>query len=364
MPNKVRDIFSDEKFNISSTLHFSDTEACKNFLSALETVYNEGRVVLVEGVTSIAGAVGHMGSNFPLEEHADIGGFLVGPVTEPIPVTLSVNGEEKTITMLRSQTKEKVVLRSQPNSIVVFEFTCPNSKNVCTVSYNYKVQFENAKNVEEVADSFSIADAILTSLNGQEKNTPTENSNVSISDVREYFRFYKTFFKHLSAIESKLAISISPSMLNELPCEEQRDIDELYLLLCDKKVVRSNAKLISIDSSEEPINLEKTPLSIGQKIALTFLHNIEFKFLGQTVILYTANLLINAFVKDIQKNDDGTLKILYGDTDSKPMYISFSAFETIEEAKQELDAISQRIGIYTNAQTSNTYINQYYEEKR
>ena len=169
---------------------------------------------------------------------------------------------------------------------------------------------------------------------------------------------------HLSAIESKLAISISPSMLNELPCEEQRDIDELYLLLCDKKVVRSNAKLISIDSSEEPINLEKTPLSIGQKIALTFLHNVEFKFLGQTVILYTANLLINAFVKDIQKNDDGTLKILYGDTDSKPMYISFSAFETIEEAKQELDAISQRIGIYTNAQTSNTYINQYYEEKR
>ena len=69
-------------------------------------------------------------------------------------------------------------------------------------------------------------------------------------------------------------------------------------------------------------------------------------------------------MKDIQKNDDGTLKILYGDTDSKPMYISFSAFETIEEAKQELDAISQRIGIYTNAQTSNTYINQYYEEKR
>lgn len=73
-------------------------------------------------------------------------------------------------------------------------------------------------------------------------------------------------------------------------------------------------------------------------------------------------LLINALVKDIQKSDDGTVQILYGDTDSKPMYISFSAFETVEEAKHEENTILQHDEIYVNALTSNAYINQYYEE--
>ena len=38
-------------------------------------------------------------------------------------------------------------------------------------------------------------------------------------------------------------------------------------------------------------------LSIGSKIALTFISSIEFNFLKQSVTLHTANLLINALVK-------------------------------------------------------------------
>ena len=101
----------------------------------------------------------------------------------------------------------------------------------------------------------------------------------------------------------------------------------------------------------------------GDKIALTFIGSIEFSFLKQSVTLHTANLLINALVKDIQKCDDGTVRVLYGDTDSKPMYISFSAFQTSEEAKQESETIMQHESIYVNALTSNAYITQYYEEQ-
>ena len=44
MPNKLKEIFSDDMLNMSGTLRFSDSEAYKNFLSALEIVYTEGRV--------------------------------------------------------------------------------------------------------------------------------------------------------------------------------------------------------------------------------------------------------------------------------------------------------------------------------
>ena len=151
-------------------------------------------------------------------------------------------------------------------------------------------------------------------------------------------------------------------MLNALSLEEQRDIDELYLLLCEKRVVRLNAKLTDTNSTSMTMSNPERSLSIGSKIALTFISSIEFNFLKQSVTLHTANLLINALVKDIQECDDGTVKIMYGDTDSKPMYISFSAFETSEEAKRELDTILQHEEIYVNALTSNAYINQYYEE--
>ena len=192
--------------------------------------------------------------------------------------------------------------------------------------------------------------------------TPVENGKVSLSDVKRYFHCYESFLRRLNAIESKLSISIPPILLNDLPREEQQDIDELYLLLCEKKVVRLNAKLTSTDSMSVDMKYTETPLTIGSKIVLTFLSDIKFNFLKQAITLHTANLLINALVKDIQKSDDGTVQILYGDTDSKPMYISFSAFETVEEAKHEENTILQHDEIYVNALTSNAYINQYYEE--
>ena len=185
MPNKIKDIFSDDMFNINGNLRFRDDEAYKNFLAALEIVHAEGRVVPVDGVTSITTEVSHQGARFPFEEYANISGFVVAPAVEPVPIPLVVGTDEKTITLLRSQTKDKVYLRSEANSVVSFHFTFLLGENRHTV--NYKVQFENAKNIKEVADSFSLADALLSHLYKQEDNTPAENGKVSLSDVKEYF---------------------------------------------------------------------------------------------------------------------------------------------------------------------------------
>lgn len=361
MPNKIKDIFSDDMFNLNGNLHFRDDEAYKNFLAALEIVHAEGRVVPIDGVTSITTEVRHQGTKFPLEEHTNISGVVVGPAVEPVPIQLVVDTDEKTITLLRSRTKDKVILRSEPDSVVSFHFTFLLGENRHTI--NYKVQFEKAKNIKEVADSFSLAAALLEKFYKHEDEEHLEKDKVSLSDVKEYFRCYEAFFKRLHTIENELGLSISPSLLNELPQEEQQDIDELYLLLCKKQVVRLNAKLTSTDSTSIAMNHSNNSLNIGNKIALTFLSTIEFSFLKQTVLLHTANLLVNALVKDIQECSDGTVKILYGDTDSKPMYIAFSAFKTEEEAKQEADSILQHDEIYINSLTSNTYIKQFYSDR-
>ena len=72
MPNKLSEIFSDDMFNINGKMRFKDEEAYKNFLSALEIVQKEGRVVPVEGVTSIVTEIQTQGQKYPLQEHTNI----------------------------------------------------------------------------------------------------------------------------------------------------------------------------------------------------------------------------------------------------------------------------------------------------
>ena len=347
-------------FNINGTLRFKDDEAYKNFIAALEIAYAEGRLVPVDGVTSISTEVNHLGTKFPLEKHDNLIDVVVGPSIEPVLIPLIVDGKEINITLFRKDIKDKIILESEPNSVVSFHFIFASNENKHTI--NYKVQFKNAKNIKEIIDSFGLATALLTQMYKLDEVNSKEDELSSLYDIKEYFRCYQSFFKRLFAIEKTFELSFSPTLLDELSPEEQRDIDELYLLLCEKQIVRLNAKITSNNAASITINstANNKPLNIGSKIVLTFLSTIEFSFLKQTLVLHTANFMINALVKDIQENEDGTIKVLYGDTDSKPMYVSFTAFKTEEEARKELENIHQNEKLYIKAQTSNEYINQFY----
>lgn len=361
MPNRIKDIFSDEMYNINGTLHFNGEEAYKNFLAALEIAQSEGRVVSVDGVTSVATAVNHQGVKFPLEEHANISKFYVGPAIEPVQISLDVDGQEKTITLFRSQIRDKVFLRSTPDSVVAFDFEFILRENRQTIKY--KVDFDKAQNINEVANSFCVAAALLDYFYKQDDKLPSERDRFSLSDIKEYFNCYKSFFRRLNTIEDNLSISIQPSLLKDMTVEEQQDIDELYLLLYEKKVLRINTKITSTDSIYMTNEAVEMQCGIGSKIALTFTSTIEFNFLDQHVILYSANLVVNALIKDIQRKDDGAIKVYYSDTDSKPMYIAFSAFTTEDAARIEASSILQHDQKYIESKTRKELIAQLYPQK-
>lgn len=357
MSNKIKEIFSNDTFKMNGRLRFENEEAYKNFISALELVYAEGRVVPLEGIASVATEVIHQGATFPLGEHVNITNFIVTPSEEP--TTIHLDGD-KSIILLRTQTRDKIILCSERNSIVSFCFTFLRSENKHTI--NYKVQFDNAGSIEEVKESFILSEELLERFYPMTNKNVDEAEEESILGIKEYFRLYKSFFERLCIIEKLFEFNFSPNLLNDLSFEEQQDIDELYLLLHQKRIIRLNEKLITTNETAVTINNNNSDskINIGDKLMLTFLNTIEFNFLKQKVLLHTANLLVNAIVKDIQKDDNEGTKILYGDTDSKPMYISFSAFRTKEEAMQEMENITQHHKSYENALTSRAYIKKFY----
>lgn len=357
MSNRLNDIFSNDSFNIGGKLRFKDDEAYKNFLAALEIVQAEGRVVPVEGVTSISTEISDESGKYMIDNSENICELIVGPSKEEVNIPIKIDGEDRPFSLQRYYITDNVVLETSSNAIVFFKvlFCIPKQK----LSITYKINFNYANTIEELIESYACASAFLTFLLGNKDKHSNKEETDSFLNLIKYFKYSESFFKRLHAVEAALGKQILPLKINNITTEIQNDIEELYLLLCQKNCVRLNAKLTATDSTMINAQSEETEkLVIGSVVKLTFLGEATYKLFDETIVLKTVNLLVNVIVKEIQKDDDST-RILYGDSDSNPMYVSYSAFKSETEAKEELKLILEHEDKYVNALTLNDFKNNY-----
>lgn len=73
-------------------------------------------------------------------------------------------------------------------------------------------------------------------------------------------------------------------------------------------------------------------------------------------------MLSSAIIKKVKEDEDGTIKILYGDTDDRPMYITYTGFKTIDEAQHEMKSIMDHKEEYEEAMTVSEYLVKHYDE--
>lgn len=356
MANKLRDIFADDDFNINCTIRFKDKDAYNKFVSSLESVQNEGNVVPVDGIVSISESIHDQTGNYPLGTHEHITHFVVGPSIDLQEIELIINGLTKIIVFQRYHTNDYWVLQTAPDSIVYLKFMFYKNADRHTLSYT--IQFSNASSLTDVIEAFETTEAILAYIYKSDGELLMDDKNISIADVKKYFKYSTEFFKRLFAITEKFHLSIDPKLLENISDEIVYDIEELYLHSYKNKVLRLNAKLNSTESTSITTTLEDKSLLIGNAIKFTFLGNISFQIFDQTITLFTTNLLLNAVVKEIRKNEED-VTVFYGNTDSKPMYISYKAFIDEEEAKKELSSIFDHEDDYICALTRNEYIKSY-----
>ena len=214
--------------------------------------------------------------------------------------------------------------------------------------------------VGEIAYDFESAFAFISTLFPKTDYEPKGENEISLSQVLLYFQVYGQFFRRLQAVENELEMSINPEKLNNLTREDQHDIDEVYLLLCKKQILRRKMKLHSMDSISIPMIDRQPVMKVGSKILLSYSSEIIFSFLGEEKKLFGANQITNAVVTDIQQESDGSSKILYGDTDDEPMHIAYSAFKTAQEAQEELKTMLEHENDYIAAKTYSDYAKEFY----
>ena len=348
MANKLKDIFSDKMFDLGGTISFDNPEAHKKFLDALQIVWNEGKAVEIGGVSSIATEFKNGDINYPYSLHENITQVTVFPSKESAPFTVNTEFGKKTIAFKRYHTNSGMILETDQNEIVYFKLTFINGSS--NITFHYKTQPLLAKAVTEIIEGYSAAKALLDTLFKSSEQQDTSDKATRINDARIFFENSISFFKRVHSLETELQISFNPADADNSRSDEE-EIEELYLLLVEKKAIRLNAKLTSTEATGIKMIPKEKMLEIGSNLAMTFISNSDYILYGKKFSICTANFLSNAIIKEVVEQKDGTTKFLYGDTDSKPMYISYTGFKSEEEANQEMNVMMEHKEKYVDAKT-------------
>lgn len=359
MANKLKNIFSNDSPEYESTLKFRDNDAYRNFQAAMEAVQNDGSAVPVDGVESISLYLQDHGVRLPLDQHTEISYFVIGPMIESAPISVSWPGGEKTYSFKRYRINEGIVLETEKSAVVYLKLVF--SQETQRVRITYQIQYQYAESISEIAFELLACISFLSKFTGPTVKVERSEEADRIREIVRYLRYTEGFISRLYEVEKKLSVTFDPQKLNSLSREDQQDAEELYLLLCRELPLRLNAKLNSADVSGIECTENKNVLSVGQAISLSFVRDVSYDLLGQQFTIYTANVLVNAIIKDFQRDGEKTT-VYYGDTDSQPMYISYTAYLEEGQAKQVAARNLGAENAYIEALTGIQYVKGYIDE--
>ena len=340
-------------FELGGNIHFKDAESGRKFSEAIELLYETGIPAEVGGVESISTCIRDGSSVYPPITHDSISRVVISPSKEQLPLTIESPFGKKNVFLLRYQTKTNIIVETNEQSIVFLKLSI--AKESSKVNFTYRMQLNKANRIEDIADSLHDTLGILQVFFGPFNSHGVQEGNSDFIQMVKSFQFTSMFFDKLCAVANKLKITFSPSEIGDIN-KEAPDVYELYLLLVEKKPVRLNAKLTSTTSTGITLADNHFEHKLGSSLVLTFTGENTYTICGQNICIYTANLLTNAIIKEIRTDKDGTTKILYGDTDSKPMYISYRGFTSKGAATKEHKKIIPNAKFYEDAPTIEKYI--------
>lgn len=336
MSNKLSNIFSDKMFKMNLNIGFRDNETHDEFLNALKIVQDEGRAVEVKGEFFISTSVkdGEMIYPYMIESPSDQ--LIIGPSIEPVELTIDTVFGKKTVIFERYTTTDNLIIRTNNNEIVflMFEF----GKQTQKVHFTYRLQSQYAKKIRDVVEGFGITIGVFNKLFRPDAEQEHPDVSDSLHTMMRIFQNSYDFWYKLSLIENELNLFFDPAKIGNIK-ENVQDVEELYQLLIEKKAIRLDKKFSSTETKKPILPSDENILKVGQKIAMTFIGEVSYSICEQNITIYTANLLENAIIKEIVKNESGGMKVLYDDTDSAPMYVSYTGHKSEEEAKIEHDLI-------------------------
>ena len=353
MSNKLKDVFSKKMFEMGLNLQFRDFESKAEFEKAMESVFEEGRPIEITGVSAINTSIKAGDMVYPHTIDGSIEKVVLYPYNERIKKELDTEYGKRTIYFRKGQTKSEIFIETGEDKAIFLRLAF--AKKGHTANFTYRMQFNKATQIKSIAEDLCTAISIINSWFKGGRHLAESKDKNGLESIRKSFQKTFSFFDKLAAIEQELQLSFDPAQIDSID-NHVIEVEELYLLLVRKIPIRLNAKLTSIESTGITLEQPLQDLKIGAQIAINYSDKSVYSLFGQSISVYTANFLFNAVVQEILTENNDATKILYGDVDSRPMYISYTGFKTEKEAEIERQAILEKSEIYKNAITVSEHL--------
>lgn len=348
MSNKLKDVFSNAMFDMGITIKFKDHLAEAKFKEALKLVYEEGCSVPVEGIDSIQPKIKSGSLLLPVPIEGEISHVVVGPSVEIVPFTIETENGKMDLQLNRSETKSVIQLMTAPSNILSISIKYYKTDN--RLSFSYRINYEKAHTVDEVINSYQAIIGLINRSFRLDTNKTSDEEQQKLQNIINSLQEQFNLWKKIRGIEKQIGAAFSPAAF-EYSSQEQLEVNELYAMLVEKKTIRISRKINPNEEASIVFEPNSTVPEKDAEVILTFTSAIHYSLLGHEFPVYTVNLLSNAVIKEVITEEDGKIKVLYGDTDSKPMFISCSAFLTEAEAEKEFKVMMEHKDLYTNAET-------------
>lgn len=344
MGNKLKELFSDQEM-YDAKIEFDDATKYEEFCQALKRVSSEGTVEQIDGVKAVT-TKAIDGNNSYLENNESlVSNMVIGLCPRKISIPVEIDGEKIAYYMNAFDIDNGIKLRSLESEII--EFKADYDKNKGKINFTYLTHMDMAKSILELINAYSKFCALLKVLfKGDIKPAESIIESLTIS-IRH--------FKMLLELEKTIGITIKPQNIAK-ETNANWMIEKIYFLLVKHEKIRDNEKLNSIDA------VETGDETVGTELLASFIKTMDCEIFEETFTMYTVNCIFNAVISEIQVKDDGTKKIMFSDTESKPMYRVFSGFINEKDALIEQGALLENVNSYKNAHQFNELLNNHVKD--
>ncbi len=344
MANKLREIFSEKEEKYIGTMQFKTHEGYLKFTDALQKFYEDGKSFEVKDVDSISLNGKDGDSQYPLE-HQKVDKVFIYPTEEEVEFFVETEYGERKVILLMSRTVNSTLFHSTKNAIVELKIIFNSKTKDIKLSYNTHVQ--KAKSVGEIIEQYVIMLAFI------KKYFTGKETDDEIKNIISFFEDCIVYLKRIRQVEEVVGIKFSPIKIIEKE-DKEFVLESLYILLVQRKKIRNNDKLNNI--TQVTID-DISGLEEGKKLVATYMERYTCELFGKEISIYTISCIFNAIISRIEKNEENDMNIYFKDTDSKPMYRSYSGFLDEKKAKEELNIALNKFEEYAEALKFEEHLN-------
>lgn len=366
MGKKLKGIFSKEKPTDVSTIEFHDQDEERRFHEDVIKLLRDGESFTLKTTVPILKGL-QLNDYFYPNKKEQFSSINVKPKREKKKIYLKLDGIEKLINYNLTATILGAVIEASFESMIdiriqlkVDESSIKRGMAQCRYKWNYSNK--NAPNVAASILAFKEVKEFIIKLFYHEDQNDDQKNFQSVINMCKKFDFNIDILTCYSKVISTMNLEDHVSGLNLSEYEHVKGVEYLYRLFVEKKPIKIYQKIDKLHGTKRLDERSINTLE-GMDAFIRGTQKKYFNFLGDPITFYICYQQFNARIQKIENDLEKNESIIYvSDTDVRPMFVSYKAYLTKEEADAESNNLQANRDEYYKALTLEEYTTQSIEK--